>query len=172
MRQLRDRFTEAEWQKLEKRAARVASDVKETDNRETISLMVMSLNGEHYGIDSKFVQAVHADTQIFALPNVPSHIAGLANLRGNMTTILDMQALLNTSSDEHQGNSSLVELHNHLLALKVDDVIGIQDYFVETLESLPEEINGTYTRGIFEDNTIYLGIDLILGDQSLVVNHS
>lgn len=173
MSRLREQFSEKEWNRLQHRADRVARAVDNTDTRVTVSGLVIQVGKEQYALLGDSIQAIHQDIRVMPLPNVPAHIAGLANIRGNLTTVLDMSAILNvTDTDDNHVSSSttLVELVGNTLALSINQVITVREYFIDEVESLPKDIESVYAQGIFPDGAVLLDLEKITNDQRLIVD--
>jgi purine-binding chemotaxis protein CheW len=65
--------------------------------------VVFHLEDKIYGINSKSVAEVAANLPITALPNSPDWLLGLANLRGDIITVIDLRKLWKkTSATPHK----------------------------------------------------------------------
>ena len=63
--------------------------------RESIQVVEFVLGKEHYAIDLFDVKEVVEYTSITKLPNVPDYVQGIIDLRGEITTIIDLKHRLN-----------------------------------------------------------------------------
>jgi purine-binding chemotaxis protein CheW len=114
------------------------------------------LGKEHYAIDLFDVREVVEYTTITKLPNTPSHMKGIIDLRGEITTIIDLKDRFNIleKSDLTEENSRIIVLDEKNTKAKtgimVDDVLA-----VSTFER--EDIDSTSASGAREDAAI-LGI--------------
>jgi purine-binding chemotaxis protein CheW len=55
--------------------------------------IVFQLDEKYYGITSKSVAEVAATLPVTALPNVPEWVSGIANLRGDVISVVDLRKL-------------------------------------------------------------------------------
>jgi purine-binding chemotaxis protein CheW len=114
------------------------------------------LGKEHYAVDLFDVREVVEYTSITQLPNTPSYMRGIIDLRGEITTIIDLKERLNIveKSDLPLENSRIIVLDEKITKAKtgilVDDVLA-----VSTFER--SDIDSTSASGAREDAAI-LGI--------------
>ena len=80
---------------LEERAAALArsSDDDETSG-ETISIVVLVVGDERYGVDVQDVQEIEPLDKLTPIPGTPAFWAGVVNLRGSMYPVLDIERYL------------------------------------------------------------------------------
>lgn len=114
------------------------------------------LGKEHYAVDLFDVREVVEYTSITQLPNTPTYMKGIIDLRGEITTIIDLKERLNILEKSSQPieNSRIIVLDEKLTKAKtgilVDDVLA-----VSTFEQ--GDIDSTSASGAKEDAAI-LGI--------------
>jgi purine-binding chemotaxis protein CheW len=114
------------------------------------------LGKEHYAVDLFDVREVVEYTSITQLPNTASYMKGIIDLRGEITTIIDLKERLNIleKSDQPIENSRIIVLDEKITKAKtgilVDDVLA-----VSTFEQ--GDIDSTSASGAKEDAAI-LGI--------------
>jgi purine-binding chemotaxis protein CheW len=85
--------------------------------------LTFSLAGEEYGVDILGVQEVKVWTEVTVLPNTPSYIKGVLNLRGVIVPIIDLRARFKMPSVEYDATTVIVVLK--LTVEKKDRVIGL-----------------------------------------------
>lgn len=111
------------------------------------------LGKEHYAVDLFDVREVVEYTSITQLPNTPSYMKGIIDLRGEITTIVDLKERLNIveKSDQPIENSRIIVLDEKITVAKtgilVDDVLA-----VSTFER--SDIDNTSSSGGREDAAI------------------
>ncbi|MCK9580221.1 MAG: chemotaxis protein CheW [Methanoregula sp.] len=114
------------------------------------------LGKENYAVDLFDVREVVEYTSITQLPNTPTYMKGIIDLRGEITTIIDLKERLNIfkKSDQPIENSRIIVLDDKITKAKtgilVDDVLA-----VSTFER--GDIDSTSASGAREDAAI-LGI--------------
>jgi len=120
----------------------------------SISYIVFKLNKEEYGIEILYAQEIiRIPNQISQIPNVPSYIEGVINLRGKVITVINLSKRFGFEETKVTMDSRLliVELDNTMLALVVEDVseiISFEDSSIEKLSSLISQIGNNSLKGI------------------------
>ena len=102
--------------------------------KKTFEVVVFTLENEQFAIDLFDVREVVEYTTITKLPNVPHYITGIMDLRGEITTIVDLRKRL--SLHERQGdageNSRIIVLDSTVTRIKtgilVDDVTSVSTF--------------------------------------------
>ncbi|NMB77911.1 MAG: chemotaxis protein CheW [Methanomicrobiales archaeon] len=122
----------------------------------TVQVLEFLLGKEHFAIDLFDVREVVEYTPITKLPNTASHMKGIIDLRGEITTIIDLKDRLhipaNGGTKEEDGR--IIVLDEKLTGVKtgilVDDVLA-----VSTFEK--DDVDAASTAGAGDDEAI-LGI--------------
>ena len=100
----------------------------------TFEVVVFTLGNEQFAIDLFDVKEVVEYTTITKLPNVPPYIKGIMDLRGEITTIIDLRKRLSLSEDPGgvPENSRIIVLDNTVTRIKtgihVDDVTSVSTF--------------------------------------------
>jgi purine-binding chemotaxis protein CheW len=134
----------------------VATQRKDLHQAGKLQVVEFLLGKEHYAVDLFDVREVVEYTSITKLPNTPSYMKGIIDLRGEITTIIDLKERLNIleKSDLPEENSRIIVLDEKITKAKtgiqVDDVLA-----VSTFERT--DIDSTSASGAREDAAI-LGI--------------
>lgn len=122
----------------------------------TFQVLEFLLGKEHFAIDLFDVREVVEYTPITQLPNTASCIKGIIDLRGEITTIVDLKDRLHIPADSSRKDEDgrFIVLDEKLIGIKtgilVDDVLA-----VSTFEE--DDVDKTSTAGAEEDDAI-LGI--------------
>jgi purine-binding chemotaxis protein CheW len=104
---------------------------KETDS---IQIVEFVLGSELFAIDLFDVKEVVEYTTITKLPNVPSYVKGIIDLRGEITMIIDLKQRLNITEDSNKSieASRIIVLDDKIAASKmgilVDDVTSVSTF--------------------------------------------
>ncbi|PKL70423.1 MAG: chemotaxis protein CheW [Methanomicrobiales archaeon HGW-Methanomicrobiales-1] len=136
--------------------AELAETKKDQHQKGKLQVVEFLLGKEHYAVDLFDVREVVEYTSITKLPNTPSYMKGIIDLRGEITTIIDLKERLNIleKSDIPEENSRIIVLDEKITKAKtgimVDDVLA-----VSTFER--GDIDSTSASGAREDAAI-LGI--------------
>lgn len=105
-----------------------------TSPAKTFEVVVFTLGNEQFAIDLFDIREVVEYTTITKLPNVPSYIRGIMDLRGEITTIIDLRKRLSLgeSSEEPGENSRIIVLDNAVTRTKtgihVNDVTSVSTF--------------------------------------------
>lgn len=138
-----------------------------------VQFVVFSLGKEEYGVEINFVQEiVRIPEQTTKLPNMPSYIEGMVNLRGQVFPVIDLKKRFGLEQTERGIDSRLLvlDLDGMLLGTIVDDVsevLKIDDQSIEQLNSQIASIGGNSVKGIgkIDDRLILLLDAMKLSDE-------
>ena len=95
--------------------------------------LTFSLAGEEYGVDILGVQEVKVWTEVTVLPNTPSYIKGVLNLRGVIVPIIDLRARFRMPAIDYTETTVIVVLKlsidnkDRIIGLVVDSVSDVLD---------------------------------------------
>jgi purine-binding chemotaxis protein CheW len=88
-------------------------------------LLVFDLVGEYCGLDVNMVrEIVHVPPSITRVPNAPSYVRGVINLRGTVIPVLDMAVKMGNAPSQKTSDSRIVvaEYQDILFGVLVDAV--------------------------------------------------
>lgn len=116
----------------------MATATKSKDAREVIDeasdqYLTFSLAGEEYGVDILGVQEVKVWTEVTVLPNTPSYIKGVLNLRGVIVPIIDLRTRFGLPQEAYDATTVIVVLKltvdkkERIIGLVVDSVSDVLD---------------------------------------------
>ena len=121
-----------------------------------IEVVEFSLGKERFAIDLFDVREVVEYTTITKLPNVPAYVRGIIDLRGDITTIIDLKDRLNIT----EGSQLALELSRIIVldektagvkvGILVDDVTSVSTFEEDQVDYTTATLN--------EDDTAILGI--------------
>ena len=152
-----------------------------------LSLAVVELGGEYFGIELVAVQEFCDIVRPCPIPCCPPHILGAISLRGNLITLLDLRAALNLprapqSSDKAvivrastRLGTGLVEQSVGVAVDQVHDVIYLREKELQTLpaalrEQLAAEVKGTAP---YAGRTLtVLNLSALLAREEWIVNET
>ena len=98
---------------------------------QAIHVVEFLLGKEHYAVNLTDVREVVVYTAITPIPNAPAAVQGIIDLRGEITTILDLRQRLNIAAQENikKETSRIVVLDEKITRVKtgvlVDDVLSV-----------------------------------------------
>jgi purine-binding chemotaxis protein CheW len=111
-----------------------AIPVRPDNRRGTIQVVIFALGEEQFAIDLFDVKEVVEYTTITKLPNVPAYIRGIIDLRGEITTIVDLKHRLNitTGNTGTMETSRIIVLDDKItrskIGILVDDVTSVSTF--------------------------------------------
>lgn len=100
--------------------------------------------GEHlFAVNAVDVEDVLLPQKITKIPLVPKEIIGLLNLRGRIVTAIDLRVKMGMEElkTRMENKSIVVNYHNNLYSLVVDEVTGVCDIPIEEIEHTPENLS-------------------------------
>lgn len=115
--------------------------------RENIQVVEFVLGKEHYAIDLFDVKEVVEYTSITRLPNVPDYVKGIIDLRGEITTIIDLKYRLNINETSIVAaeSSRIIVLDDRMTRSKVgilvDDVTSVSTFEANLVDYTSASLN-------------------------------
>lgn len=137
--------------------------------------IVFQLDEKFYGISSKSVSEVAATLPVTALPNVPEWVLGIANLRGDVISVLDLRKLWGKTT-EPPTKQRLLIFHSApndspiaLVVDKVNEMISISQKEINfSAEDFTASFPTFFGRAEFKSQPLFLlDIDKMLSSLSV-----
>lgn len=112
--------------------------------QETQQLLTYTVGVEEYGIDIMMVREVKGWTEVTRLPNTPTYMRGVLNLRGIIIPIFDLRARLGGTLTEATEKHVVIILAvgARTIGLLVDTVSDILSITEDDIKPAPENNNG------------------------------
>lgn len=144
---------------------------------ETIDVVQFQLSGTNYAIDIKTAREIVEMMPITPVPRAPPHIAGIINLRGEITNIMNLNCLMGLDSDNRQEGQKIIVLvpeaaGGSIIGLIVDDVHSVLQVNGDDIDKMDASISKeAYVKGIIKsggsgngkkDLVIWIDIEKIL----------
>lgn len=106
----------------------------------TKQIVVFKLQGQEFGMDIMNVLEILNYSTIRPVPQVPSYIEGLINVRGTVYPIVNLCKRLGIQDFEEQSNCQfiLLSLENVRVGFMVDKVLEILTIETEEIEQVPQ----------------------------------
>jgi purine-binding chemotaxis protein CheW len=113
-----------------------SQDVASVANR----YLTFTLGGEEYGLEILKVQEIKGLIAIKRMPNTPTHVKGVANLRGTLVPILDLRARFGLEERPYDRFTVFIIAHvgHKLVGLVVDAVEEVIDIAPEAIQPAPD----------------------------------
>jgi len=135
-------------------ASGLAEDMLLNDKEQSQGFHLVTFNlGEEYAVPISQVYEIVRVGNITMVPNSPSYMEGVINLRGKVLPVLNLRKRLNLSGKDITKSSRIVvtEVGSKVIGLLVDavsHVIKVSSEFVETAPEEVLEIDTDYITGV------------------------
>lgn len=105
-------------------------------------LVVFNLGLEEYAINISYAQEIIRIPKFTRLPNTPSFVEGIFNLRGKIISVFDLKKKFGMAQSERSIDSRLLilELDNMMVGIIVDDVSEVIRVDEQSIQKLDSEI--------------------------------
>jgi purine-binding chemotaxis protein CheW len=134
-----------------------AKEQKEAVAESTVHLIVFRLGSEEYGIRIEQVKEVTITPEITRMPKTPDFIKGVANIRGDIIAIMDLEERFGIMPEERDIDKSTytlaIEAKDYIIGLIVRDMPQSLTLPVSKIDKTPAfiqdlNINDNYIEGI------------------------
>jgi purine-binding chemotaxis protein CheW len=142
-----------------------------------IEVLEFKLANERYAIESRYVREVFPLENLAPVPCTPAHVLGVANLRGEIISVLDIRVFFDLPKVglPDLNKVLLLESEHMNFGLLVDAVIKVERIPVAAIQPASPAMTGirqTYLKGLTEDCMAILDGAKLLSDTAIVVNES
>lgn len=141
-------------------------DNQKKDTGELLQLVTFLIGNEEYAVDIKMVQEINRMSQITKVPNAPSFVDGVINLRGRIIPVINLRSkigLEKIESDKHT-RIIVVEVLDKTVGFIVDsvrEVLRIPESITEAPPELVTNINSDFIKAVGKlDDRLLILIDL------------
>jgi len=138
-----------------------------------MQLIVFKLQERFYGFNTENIEEITTPLKETIIPQGPSWTKGLINLRGQIMTLIDLEALLNGSSASEElwyNNTVIVNTEDNPLALMVGKVVGVTDITENQIQRFDDEedalVDGYVS--VYNEMVSVINIDSILKEKEEV----
>src|SRR3982074_3980610 len=83
---------------LKRRAEQLAKLRHAAEAGDEVEVLVCSLGGERYAVETRHLRAVQWASGITPVPCTPGFVVGIVSVRGEIVTLLDLAAMIGLSS--------------------------------------------------------------------------
>ena len=115
--------------------------------------LTFTLQDEEFGIEILRVQEIKGLSRITPIPNMPSYIRGVMNLRGTVVPIVDLRSKFTMPEAEYNQFTVIivVTIGDKITGLVVDavsDVLNVADSNIEPAPDMGADANTAFMTGI------------------------
>lgn len=135
------------------------------ENNNDTQLVTFQLGQEHYGIDIMEVREIVKMQEVRDIPNAPSFVEGIFNLRGTIIPIINLHKRFHIKkadlNDDEQLLSGFIILRidDMELGVIIDKVLRVVTIDANQIQQPPQMISGIgaeYIQGVYNEQDNYL----------------
>lgn len=152
-----------------------APSMASENQKDHLQVLTFVLGDEDYGIDILRVQEIRGWSNVTKIPNAPSHVLGVLNLRGSIVPIFDLRKHFELEHADYTATTVVIVLSTQSgsgtkdIGIVVDGVSDVVDIPLNTVEPMPdlgshtatEHVQGIASKG--DRMIILLDIDRLTG---------
>lgn len=136
------------------------------ENQQKSQLIVIRLGDEEYGLQIGQIKEVVPTPHITRLPQTPSFIKGVANIRGNVIAVVDLEEKFSLKQQNNQDDNKYTlvvesdEIKMGILVRELPNTLNVQQSQIEDSSNIIQDdgLDQSYIKGIvkLEDRLIIL----------------
>jgi purine-binding chemotaxis protein CheW len=109
-----------------------------------MQLVVFRLGNEEYGADISQVREIIKTSLITSIPQAPDYVQGVINLRGQVTTVVNLRKKLGLPERAVDSNSRIVvvEVDSNIVGMMVDSVTEVKYINGDQVEPFSSFLSG------------------------------
>jgi len=130
-------------------------------------LVVFTLGTTLYGVDVSQVREITELRDITAVPGSPYFVEGVTNLRGQVTTVIDLKKRFNLDKKENDKETRIIIVESDGIPMgmvvdSVTEVLRLPTDEIETTPDMSDDSVTDYIQGIakLSDGTLMIVVDL------------
>jgi purine-binding chemotaxis protein CheW len=140
---------------------------------DTRQYLTFALGDEEYGVEILKVQEIRGYAPITPIPNTPTHVMGVMNLRGAIVPVVDLRRTLSMAATEYTPFTVIVvvTVGPRVMGMIVDAVSDVLDIAVPDIQATPDfgtQVDARFIQGMARTAgklVILLDIDRVLGEE-------
>jgi purine-binding chemotaxis protein CheW len=134
-----------------------------TENRSTVELATFYIGEALCGMDILNVQEINKLMDMTKVPQAPSYVTGILNLRGQIVTVIDLGKKLGLTCLElnESVRNIIVNSENEYIGLLVSSISDVVEAQWDKVEDPPANIGGlqgAFFKGVFKTQDRLIGI--------------
>lgn len=162
---------------LEARASALARPLAAPSGGESLEVVEFRLAGERYAFASAWVREVLFLTELTRLPCTPAFVLGIANVRGEIVSVVDLKHFFDLPRAGIGELDKLLVLHSPAMTFGVlaDAIVGVRSLPLASLQAPLPTFTGPrrdYLLGVGADRLAVLDGARLLADPRLVVHET
>jgi len=134
-----------------------------TRNRPTVELATFYIGDALCGMDILNVQEINKLMDMTKVPQAPTYVTGILNLRGQIVTVVDLGKKLGLTSTElsESTRNIIVNSENEYIGLLVSSISDVVEAQWDKVEDPPANIGGVqgaFFKGVYKTQNRLIGI--------------
>ena len=130
-----------------------------------LQVVTFQLGVENYGIDIMDVKGIVKSEEIRAIPNVPSYVEGILNIRGEIIPIINLHERFHfkkvelSEDDELLSGIIVIDINSMQLGIIIDKILRVVTIDEMDIHPPPQMISGIgveYIQGVLNEDGKYL----------------
>jgi len=139
------------------------NETKTTSTKSLVELATFFVGDALCGMDILKIQEINKLMDMTKVPQAPSYVTGILNLRGQIVTIIDLGRKLGLGSTEATLNSRNIIVsspgeHVGLLVTRLSDVVSADTEKIERAPANMGGIQGEFFSGVYKTDDKLIGI--------------
>lgn len=108
--------------------------------QENVQLVSFVLGEEYFGVNILLVQEIITVPEITRIPNAPSFIEGMINLRGRLLPVVDLRKRLHVGKEFFDSKTRIlvIQIEGKITGFLVDSVEAVMSVPGKSIEAAPE----------------------------------
>jgi purine-binding chemotaxis protein CheW len=130
-------------------------------------MVTFCLGGRDYGVDIMNVKEIAKADKFTFVPNAPSFVRGVYNLRGDIIPVIDLRTFFHLPLVKNDGQDNMLILHIEdrvygTIVDKIDKVVGISSDQIQPPHPIFGDINIKYIHGVVEKSgELFIILDVV-----------
>ncbi len=160
---------------LRERTKLLAEEPKKKEAKGYIEVVEFLLAYERYAVESSYVREVYPMKELTPLPDIPTFVLGIINVRGRILSVIDIKKFFQLPEKGLTDLNKVIIIHdqNMEFGILADSIIGVRMIGLdETQPSLPTltGVREEYLKGITKERVVILDAGRLLSDRKIVVH--
>ena len=107
-----------------------------------VQLVIFKLGNERYGVETSQVKEIIRAGEITTIPNAPDFVEGVINLRGQITTIVNLRKRFGMEPKEIDNDTRIIvfDYNGNTIGMMVDTVTEVRNLSTDDIDTLPSII--------------------------------
>lgn len=126
------------------------------------------------GVDIRLVQEINRQLDVTAVPNSPSYVRGVINLRGEVSTVIDLRTILGLPEAEESRDTRNLIVHSQGEAIglwvdRISDILTVSPDQISPSPSNVDGVDGKFFLGVHtldSEICVLLDVEQVLSDRS------